>query len=229
MQIYNCNLLDGVVSGSLGYTYGYSAGDSINDNNGNSSSSTDTPSNTPLNPNDLYKDSSAVACAAGTRDVGIYDGYTNGSLVKIRLCAVSEVPSTGAESNGGFGISGGNGDALVNSRVSASWLALVKAGAKDGVRFRAGSTFRTMANQQALWVQFGMDENRVAKPGFSNHQMGLAIDFSDIYDSAGGSAGSCNPKQTANSNTYKWLEANAGDYGIKQYCAEAWHWSPSGN
>lgn len=178
----------------------------------------------------IDKPSAGIACASGTRNVGVYDGYTEGRKVKIRLCALPNLSSTGEESNGGYGVSGGNGRALVNSRVSGAWFSLIQAMKEDGISTSAYSTFRSMAHQQELCSGnsgcSAGDYTSVAKPGTSNHQLGVAIDFADIWDSVGGHAGSCTPKQTSPADTYKWLNRNANRFGIKQYCAEAWHWSP---
>jgi hypothetical protein len=183
-----------------------------------------TSPGTTVDTAQLFTDSTSVACAAGTNDLGIQDGYHDGQLVKIRACAVPNLPSTSEESNGGFGITGANGKAIVNSRVSGSVLAMVKAAAKDGVTLTASSSFRTMAHQQALCAANAAcssgDYTFVAKPGTSNHQMGLAIDFSGLPATPGPIAGS---------EIWTWLSQNASSFGYKNYPAEAWHWSPTGN
>ena len=159
-----------------------------------------------FNEADLYKDSSHIACAEGTKDAGVQDGYTDGKKVRIRTCAVSNLPGTGQESV--------NGQTVVNSRVSGAIYAMTEAAKKDGVNLATASAFRTMANQQSLWVQFGQDPNRVARPGYSNHQMGLALDLN-----TDGHSGA----------VWNWLDKNASKFGYKNYPAEAWHWSPTGN
>lgn len=159
----------------------------------------------------LFDSSVSVACDSNTKDLGIQDGYTDGKKVKIRICAVPNLPSSGEESNGGYGVKGADGGAVVNSRVSGAVYAMVDAAKKDGVNLTAGSSFRTMAHQQALCPCDGVS---VAHPGYSNHQMGLAIDFS--IDSQSG-------------QFWDWLSKNAADFGYKNYPAEAWHWSPTGH
>ncbi|MBI3257760.1 MAG: D-alanyl-D-alanine carboxypeptidase family protein, partial [Actinobacteria bacterium] len=58
-----------------------------------------------------------------------------------------------------------------------------------------------------------------ARPGMSQHERGLAIDFT--YD--GGVI-------TSRSNPgYRWLAANAGRFGMKNLPSEPWHWSTTGN
>ena len=178
---------------------------------------TTPPPSETINPGQLFESSVNIPCAAGTKDLGIQDGYTAGKLVKIRICAVSNFPSSSSESNGGFGVSGANGKAVVNSTVSGIIYAMVNAAKADGVSLAAISAFRTMAHQQSLCPCDGVS---VAKPGYSNHQMGLAIDFAGLPFTAGPVPGNI---------FWNWLSANAGEYGYKNYPAEAWHWSPTGN
>jgi LAS superfamily LD-carboxypeptidase LdcB len=57
----------------------------------------------------------------------------------------------------------------------------------------------------------GAAVNRLrSRPGTSNHQIGLAVDFSEEYAAAGSHAGICAPKQTAASFLYQWLISDAG-------------------
>ena len=57
-----------------------------------------------------------------------------------------------------------------------------------------------------------------ALPGSSNHERGLAVDFSvNGVMLSRGSAG------------YGWLSRNAAKYGFYNLPSEAWHWSYDGN
>lgn len=184
---------------------------------------------------DVYSDSSSTACAAGTTDLGVQDGYSDGHLVKIRVCGLPNMASSSEESQPGspYYVTGANGKAIVNAAVSKQFFDLASAANAVGINIAASSTFRTMEHQQELCNGNAACRSgsygAVAKPGTSNHQMGLAVDFNDIYQSVGGNTGACNPKETSPSPTYRWLVVNAARYGLKQYCAEAWHWSPTGN
>jgi hypothetical protein len=57
-----------------------------------------------------------------------------------------------------------------------------------------------------------------ARPGTSMHEQGLAIDFTV----GGGTIGST-------SAAYRWLKANAANYGLYNLAGEPWHWSVDGN
>ena len=57
-----------------------------------------------------------------------------------------------------------------------------------------------------------------AIPGTSMHESGLAIDFT--YDSVA--------IQTQDNKCFLWLQKNVGGL-LKNYNAEPWHWSTTGN
>lgn len=161
------------------------------------------------------------------KDHGVRDGYTNGTLVKIRVCELPNLPSSGQESQNQYGFTEASGGALVNSRVSGAFYNLAEAMKKAKLPLvQATSAFRTNEHQIAL--QGG--PNPAAPPGESNHQLGVAIDFQ--FPSAGNSTGNC---RTGNGictlkgdPVYDWLVANASRYGLKQLDIEFWHWSPTG-
>ncbi len=122
-------------------------------------------------------------------------------------------------------MSGADGKAVVNSRVSGAVFAMVEAAKKDGVTLAAISSFRTMSHQQSLCsgnaLCSGGTYTKVAKPGTSNHQLGAAIDFGGGLPST--------PGPIAGNQFWGWLSKNADKFGYKNYPAEAWHWSPSGS
>jgi LAS superfamily LD-carboxypeptidase LdcB len=53
-----------------------------------------------------------------------------------------------------------------------------------------------------------------AVPGSSQHEVGLAIDFTN-----------CATRSTA---CYQWLNANAANHGLYNLPSEPWHWSTTG-
>ena len=56
-----------------------------------------------------------------------------------------------------------------------------------------------------------------ARPGFSMHERGLAVDFTE----GGGIL-------TRSSPGYRWLKANAARFGLYNLPSEPWHWSTNG-
>lgn len=172
---------------------------------------------------DPYTDTTSVACATGTKDIGLQDAYVSGRMFKSRMCSVSNIPSSGQADNPGsqYSTPGAEGKAIVNSRVSGAWYKLAEDAKAAGINFSVGSSFRSMAHQQSL---FKGDTSAVARPGYSSHQAGVALDFQNMRGPGVKSGATCSNRAKDGGQGYKWLEANASKYGFKQYAAEAWHW-----
>lgn len=175
---------------------------------------------------DPYTDSTSVPCAEGTRDIGIADGYREGQKFPVRLCSVSNLPSNGQADRPGspFSTPNADGHAVVNSRVSGAWFALAKDAATAGHNLSVYSSFRSMPHQEDLWVRYGRDTSRVARPGYSSHQAGVAIDFNNMGHVLNRSS-SCSGRARAPSfPAWIWMRDNAESYGFKQFSNESWHW-----
>lgn len=186
------------------------------------------PTQRPQPIPNVYADSSNVSCYRGTRNLGVHDGYSQGTRIRVRLCAVPGFKSSSEESTPGsrYYIPSADGDAVVNSRVSGPFSALYQLARSQRVPMSASSTFRTMAHQKALCDANAAcrqgDYSWVAQPGHSGHQLGVAVDYAGI-SGKGGRTCSSRVRVPANA-TWRFLEANARSFGIKQYSAEAWHW-----
>ena len=99
----------------------------------------------------------------------------------------------------------------VDSSIAGAVKAMMAAAKKDGVTLGIESSFRSRAEQEKLYAAYQNGTgNLAAKPGTSNHESGLAIDF----------------KNTP--GAYDWLAKNAGKFGLKNLHGEPWHYSPSG-
>lgn len=171
------------------------------------SSSTGT---TPSGTTEPASGSDIGSCEAGT-DVGTGEGYQNGSPQTIRLCSIQ-------------------GIVTVNSQISLNIDRLLTDSKNDGIVF-GGWGFRTMERQIELRKEHcGTSHYDVyekpssqcrpptARPGYSNHQMGLAIDFTQNGHTISGS-----------STGFTWLNQNAATYGLYNLPSETWHWSVNGN
>ena len=164
----------------------------------------------PIGP--VSHGSTNIACAAGTIDLGVTDeAYLNGRRISARLC---EIPNI--KSNGGQKTYKSNGHIVVNSRVSGAYYALGQRYSAEhgGELLEATESFRTMERQQYFYdcMNSGTcnDGNQAADPGYSNHQLGLAVDF----DKIGG----------WNTPMSRWFYDNAGDFGfIRNVSSECWH------
>ncbi len=117
-------------------------------------------------------------------------------------------------------ISGG-----VNCQIKDRVLGMINAARADGVNL-SGSGYRDSSRQIQLrqshcgssyYAIYQMSASScrppTAKPGSSQHEIGLAIDFSNC---GRGSA------------SYAWLKANAASHGFYNLPSESWHWSTSG-
>jgi len=88
-----------------------------------------------------------------------------------------------------------------------AFIKMQRAARSAGVNLTLTSGFRTQAEQQHLFdcfqTQSCNDGNLAARPGFSNHQSGVAVDLS----------------------TSQWLAANAGTFGfVRTVPSEEWHY-----
>lgn len=200
---YRFYLADALNINSMACFYGDdTACTSLGFSSGSSSSSGSITPDTEFNLDELYESSENISCAAGTNDIGVQDGYHENQKIKVRVCGLPNVPETGDVSP----LPGADGKLLVNSRMSAFYVQLIKDAQNDGVAgISAAEGFRTMARQTELKAQYG---SAAAEPGTSNHQMGLAVDWGDSMI------------------TY----LNGNSHGLKALLvAEPWHWSPTGN
>jgi hypothetical protein len=117
--------------------------------------------------------------------------------------------------------------------IAPQLQSMINAAAADGLTLTGGG-FRDPAEQIALRrahcgstyyaiYQAPSSSCRppTARPGSSQHELGLAIDFRCNGSSIG---------QYDDSNPcFIWLTANAGRYGFKNLPSENWHWSTTGS
>lgn len=125
-------------------------------------------------------------------------------------------------------------DVRLKAPAAAAYNAMVKAAAKDGVKIRAVSGYRSYARQAELYDYYtriyGQSyASRIsALPGTSEHQTGLAIDVGNHNKACGLQA--C----FANTPVGKWVAKNGYKYGfilrypqgqesVTGYSYEPWH------
>ncbi len=125
------------------------------------------------------------------------------------------------------------GGYLLRAEAASQMAAMMNAAGGDGAAFELSSSYRSYANQQVTynnWVAVNGSQAAAdtvsARPGYSEHQTGLAADLATpgcVLECFGGSA------------AYTWLKAHATEYGfieryppgltsITGYSPEAWHW-----
>jgi hypothetical protein len=148
-------------------------------------------------------------CAEGLTKVEDTQTYVKGAPTDSTICSYDKFPSTGSEDGG---------VARFSADVSAKVKEMVDAAAAGGVQLQASSTFRSNAKQEQIYNCFannvcepGESYPDAAEPGFSNHQSGSALDFSN------GSA------------SWNWMKSNADGYGFKWFGGgDPIHWSTTG-
>jgi D-alanyl-D-alanine carboxypeptidase len=100
----------------------------------------------------------------------------------------------------------------IEVKTARAYTAMRDAAAAAGVGLQLNSGFRTNEDQQMFYLAWkaGLGA-RAARPGFSNHQSGRALDI-DVW----------------NYDHLVWLEANAARFGFKRTVdGEPWHWEYS--
>lgn len=97
----------------------------------------------------------------------------------------------------------------VEIRTALSYLRMSQAAAQSGVTLKVVSGFRTYAEQKYLYqLYLNGQGNLAAKPGYSNHQNGLALDLN-----------------TSSSGVLSWLNKNGSkNYFLRTVPSEDWHW-----
>ena len=171
-------------------------GDKSCSNNGIGNEATAAPVTDPTVPT-----GAAGTCEAGT-PAGQATGYQNKQPVQITLCKVEGT--------------------LVNAQISGNLQKMLDAARAQNIVLRPGSGFRTMEEQRYLYNCYTTRScnkgRKAAEPGKSNHQMGLAVD----YSSTGGLI------ESRGTPAFQWLQRNAATYGFKNLPDEPWHWSIDG-
>ncbi len=104
---------------------------------------------------------------------------------------------------------------LVEYRTAEAYVRMKAAARRDGVYLQVVSGWRTMEQQRYLYNLYVSGRgNLAARPGYSNHQSGLALDLN-----------------TSASGVASWLSRNAAAYGFRRTVpSENWHYErPAGS
>ena len=119
----------------------------------------------------------------------------------------------------------------IHQSIADNLAGLLSAAESDGISL-SGYGYRDSSRQVELRRQncgtsnfavYQMSPSQcsppTARPGQSNHERGLAVDFT-----YGGST-----IQSRSSPAFEWLRGNAARYGFYNLPSEPWHWSVDGN
>lgn len=123
---------------------------------------------------------------------------------------------------------------LVSAKIVSNLQALFAAAQAAGYPLSLTSSYRSYTDQVTTynhWVRvngsYAAADTVSARPGYSEHQTGFAVDFS--------TAAGCSLECFAKTQNYQWLLANGPKYGfierypvglesVTGYSPEAWHW-----
>jgi LAS superfamily LD-carboxypeptidase LdcB len=130
-----------------------------------------------------------LLCGLARADDSTRIGYRNGKPFRIKV-----VELDGCE---------------IEVQTARAFARMRDAAERDGVRLFVWSGFRDNERQTELYDRWRAgDGNLAAKPGFSNHQSGRALDLVLQVEGA-----------------FEWLEKHARRYGFKRTVpGEPWHW-----
>jgi hypothetical protein len=145
----------------------------------------------PLDTEDFVEKAGTLSCTE-RRDTG----YEAGRAFSIDVLTVDGKP--------------------VERETAEAYWKMQQAAARDGVFLRVVSGFRTQGEQQYLYGCYVHCDcnncNLAARPGYSNHQSGYALDLN-----------------TEGAGVYTWLARNAGRFGFARTVpSEDWHWEYMG-
>lgn len=168
----------------------------------------------------LTQDSANVACPEGSTDLGAASGGYQGKRIPIRLCSITGTVCTGSDCRAGELGGKARGEVVVNSLVAPHFMKWLEAVRADGYNPQFSSSFRSWETQASF------SGGNVARVGYSNHQMGAAIDISGLpggynrHNCSGFAAdGSCKSNSAAWSSYHKHGVEN----GALFHDEEFWH------
>lgn len=131
----------------------------------------------------------------------VTNGYNMGSPFRLRTATVEGKP--------------------VEEHTARAYKAMEAAARRDGLDLNLISGFRTMDEQRRLYAAYKNGTgNLAARPGYSNHQNGRALDLNV-------QTGSSDPVGVG--RVYNWLAGHAQHFGFRRIAAEAWHWEYQGH
>lgn len=122
---------------------------------------------------------------------------------------------------------------MVSAKIQTDLVAMLQAAAMAGLPLGMTSSYRSYSNQVETynhWVQTNGStaaaDTVSARPGYSEHQTGFAVDVD---------SGGCSLECFRGAAAYQWMQVHAADFGfierypagleaVTGYSPEAWHW-----
>lgn len=163
-------------------------------------------------------------CAPGTEEVDTVQTRYTGAHVTggtprptIKLCRLSSIDGRGW--NPATKDTDDFSGAVVNAAVSGVFQRLGEDMQSAGIVPYSSSSFRLVQPCSAT------GNGLCAPDGWSEHQIGAAIDFSMPTGDGFVPGATCTKNRSRSSEKiWLWLDDNANGYGVKHYAPEHWHW-----
>ena len=121
----------------------------------------------------------------------------------------------------------------LRSAAEDALVSMLRKAKIEGIHLRVFSAFRSSERQKSLYEnaveRYGPDQKWVARPGYSEHQLGTAVDLCGLDPDSVASP------EFGHSREGKWLKENAEQFGFSQsyteenaettgYRPEPWHY-----
>ncbi len=150
---------------------------------------------------EIYKSSANIPIPEDLKNVlidhGVQDGYREGRKIPVHIVSFKDYPNL-----------------KVNVRIARVVHLMLQDMESRGFKPSWNSSFRTFDEQRA---EYEKDNNNAVPAGWSNHQLGLAIDWQTKNND-----GSDTP-------VYKYMTNKSSNPAFLVNQGERWHWSPTGN
>lgn len=171
------------------------------------------PNGELVNMDWLTAPSDKTKCPAGTKSVSVDTAYFMGDAEKIRVCEMN-------------GVKDMNGKPVrMNAKAAAAITGFYKEANDAGLGVTINSSYRTHATQQSIYSR---GTGNAARPGWSNHEFGMAIDIGGLEGSynrnncgSHNNLGECVP--ASGGAKWKKIAKIAHKYGLFAHDQEFWH------
>ena len=125
---------------------------------------------------------------------------------------------------------------ILDVRVAKAFTEMQAAAAKEKVYIKINSAFRLPEEQEYFYCKYKRGTgNLAARPGYSNHQSGAALDLNTRgipndrklrkRPGSKGSIPTSTGRSTGTGKVSDWLERNGSKYGFRRIKKEHWHWN----
>ncbi|MBV7411438.1 D-alanyl-D-alanine carboxypeptidase family protein [Dermabacteraceae bacterium TAE3-ERU27] len=127
---------------------------------------------------ELAMPSAALGCPEGSTDLGVQKAAVEGKKIDIRICSIANTICTGTDCAKGSLGGLARGEVIVNARVAPLFMDWLKDVRAQGYNPTFISSFRSWRTQANIWR--GGANTNAARPGWSNHQSGMAVDVAGL-------------------------------------------------